>query len=54
MHALDWIVLVATLTAIVSYGIYKTRSRNAGVIGKAIYEGKIALKELENYQLEQN
>ena len=30
MHALDWIVLVATLTAIVSYGIYKTRSRNAG------------------------
>ena len=30
MHPLDWIVLVATLTAIVSYGIYKTRSRNAG------------------------
>lgn len=27
---------------------------SAAVIGKAIYEGKIALKELENYQLEQN
>jgi Na+/proline symporter len=30
MHALDWIVLAATLTTIVGYGIYKTRSRNAG------------------------
>ncbi|NDB04085.1 MAG: 1-(5-phosphoribosyl)-5-[(5-phosphoribosylamino)methylideneamino]imidazole-4-carboxamide isomerase, partial [Flavobacteriaceae bacterium] len=26
----------------------------AAVIGKAIYEGKISLKELETYQLEQN
>ena len=26
----------------------------AAIIGKAIYEGKISLKELENYQLEQS
>ena len=30
MHALDWIVLITTLAAIVGYGVLKTRRRGAG------------------------
>ncbi|MDA0741897.1 MAG: sodium:solute symporter [Bacteroidetes bacterium] len=30
MHALDWIVLVTTLAAIVGYGVFKTRRKGAG------------------------
>ncbi|MDA9781960.1 sodium:solute symporter [Schleiferiaceae bacterium] len=30
MHALDWIVLITTLAAIVGYGVFKTRRRGAG------------------------
>src|SRR6056300_1773724 len=32
MHALDWIVLITTLAAIVGYGVLKTRRRGAGEI----------------------
>jgi SSS family solute:Na+ symporter len=30
MHALDWLVLLGTLAAIVGYGVYKTRRKAAG------------------------